>query len=50
MAYRTCADCNWNRIGECGMGRHYTYENEYDKNQCDLGTGKIYFDDDDEED
>lgn len=50
MAYRTCADCAYNDGCCCILGYDGTYENYYDENQCDDGTGNIYLDDDDDDD
>lgn len=47
MAYRTCGDCTYND-GWCILNHNYIYENQYNENQCNDGTGDIFLEDDDE--
>lgn len=49
--HRTCEDCMWNNSDEnCSLGHNRIFENDYDYNRCEDGTGSIYFDAGDDED
>lgn len=41
--YRSCEDCVYGQEGICALGHDSIYKRKYDRNQCEDGTGAIYF-------
>lgn len=46
--YRTCEDCMWNDAdSNCKLGNNEIFENHYDQNCCEDGTGNIFIEEGD---